>query len=89
MDAVARLRAWVVGQGRVMILAGVSFSISALIINSENILWRGILIPVALLMAMSLGYDPLVASSTERERRTVKYTRRPLTYANISFARSA
>jgi hypothetical protein len=58
MDAVARLRAWVVGQGRVMILAGMSFSISALIINSENILWRGLLIPVALLMAMNLGYDP-------------------------------
>src|SRR5215468_400694 len=42
-----------------MILAGVSFSISELTINSENILWQGVLVPVALLMAMNPVYDPL------------------------------
>lgn len=68
MDFVPQLHAWIAGetsQGRVMIVAGTLLCIATfLILRSENALLRGMLIPLALLVAMNLGYGYVLVSRT-------------------------
>jgi hypothetical protein len=74
MDAVQYLHAWVIGetmQGRAMIAAGVLLSISAFFIfKSENLLLRGMLIPVVLLVAMNLGYGSVLILRPSTSQKT-------------------
>lgn len=66
MDFIRHLHVWVIGetaQGWVMVVAGSLMSIAALLIlKSDNALLRGMLIPVALLVAMNLGYGSVLLS---------------------------
>jgi hypothetical protein len=66
MDFVQQLHAWIAGetaQGRIMVVAGILLSIAAvLILRSENVLLRGLLVPLALLVAMNLGYGYVLVS---------------------------
>ena len=66
MDFVQQLHAWIAGeasQGRFMMVAGTLLSIAAfLILRSENALLRGMLVPLALLVAMNLGYGYVLVS---------------------------
>jgi hypothetical protein len=60
-------------QGRAMIAAGVLLSISAFFIfKSENLLLRGMLSPVVLLVAMNLGYGSvlILRPSTSQKKET-------------------
>lgn len=74
MDFIQHLHAWVGGetaQGRVMVLVGILLSISAfLIVKSGNVLLRGMLIPLALLVAMNLGYGYILVSRPTTSLKT-------------------
>ena len=74
MDVIKDLHTWIVGetiQGSIMLVVGVLLSIAALlIIRSENSLLRGMLIPVALLVTMNLGYGYVLVSRPKTSLKT-------------------
>src|SRR5215469_2629031 len=74
MDFIKHLHVWVIGetaQGRVMVVAGVLLLIAALLIfRSENVLLRGMMIPLALLVAMNLGYGYVLVSRPRTSLKT-------------------
>lgn len=74
MDVIKDLHTWIVGetiQGRVMLVVGILLSIAAwLILRSESSLLRGMLIPVALLVAMNLGYGYVLISRPKTSSKT-------------------
>ena len=74
MEPIKDLHIWVVGetaQGRVMVAAGIMLSIAVLfILRSHNLLLRGMLIPMALLVAMNLGYGYVLISRPKTSSKT-------------------
>src|SRR5262245_6527795 len=74
MNPAQHLHAWVAGegaQGRVMLAAGLLLSLAfILILKSENVLLRGTLVPLAVLVAMNLGYGGVLTARPSTSLKT-------------------